>query len=308
MTVCGLSQVRAIKLFQKYLGKLIAFIFKIIGFGFKIIGWILWVLVYPPRKFIGLVMQIVRFTRRWRKKTLERKAMADIETAMHPGSIPISALPIQRESQTSKISYDCPAASSKLEALLSHKPIFLAILRNSHIHTIPNLIASSKFIYYQFTSLRGLSEGPDFLRSATCEQGAKFECASCSMPVCNGCCEERPPISAVTILHLQMCEPRCRKCFFKKMRRRQKGLDGCEHLRAENKETEPWKVCSKCKEQPDEELVRLQEERDLKEMKHLLRRDVQCGKCATTLSPSELRWWACGICGSECYSQHHWAQ
>jgi hypothetical protein len=234
--------------------------------------------------------------------------MVDIETAIRPGSIPIAGPLVRFESQTIEHSRNCPVPNSQFEALFSRRPIFLAILRNSHVQTTLNLIAVSKFINWQFTSLRRTSGAKGFLLSTSCEPGAKFECTSCSIPVCNGCCEERPPISAITTLHLQICEPRCSKCSFKKMRDREVGLNGCAHLRAQNKETEPWKVCVKCKELPERELVRLQEGRDLREMKHLRKGDVQCGECARTLSPSKLRWWACAQCGSECSSQYHWAQ
>jgi len=118
--------------------------------------------------------------------------------------------------------------------------------------------------------------------------------------------------------HIYHCEPYCSQCYYRDLCRRYiAGAPGPEKLYSWEKPKKcvcrtgsvttavARSVCKFCSRMDQHAAVRVREERDKAEVKHLVQQQLRCKGCTKGLNKGRLRWWGCSLCMRECVSDVH---
>ena len=136
-------------------------------------------------------------------------------------------------------------------------------------------------------------------------------CWACGSQVCNRCSIQILPETPRTIVHLELCEPRCSTCYLNFLCRttwetdEMKSCTHCNPKKASRPDPTHEDACTGCAGETLETVRVYREQREVEELRHLAKSSLRCGLCKRGLGKNGPRWWACCKCGQECKSAYH---
>lgn len=298
--------------------------------GLYFVGRFIWLIIRGFFRGLWYILRhispIVRFVSRRTKKWYRYKGSVD--------TLPLySVLEVSREKRsgsstpatlTGPPSYGGHDAidlrnlgpRSKFEQVFGDKtfPIRLVtLLNNSHCQDVSQLALTSRYMRSAILSTASGTHGPGlsdpgFLRVVSCRPGAKSQCWGCSIQICTGCSLTAKAAAPLTDAHLQVCEPRCSRCYLDALCSKESPtykFRACRHGAGLSGGTQLRTVCASCAALSEKGLRERREAREAEELRHLARSSSRCGKCKRRLGLSGPRWWACCQCGKECTGEYH---
>jgi hypothetical protein len=203
-------------------------------------------------------------------------------------------------------------SNHKLQQVLTIEHVLLELVKNLHYEDVINLSKTSKAVREAVYPQHDLPYRIPKLKSMACTPSSKKPCLYCNKIICFDCKATRFLPGLPGRRHVQVCDPYCRACYFKKFSMKPRGTykKPCECTKTD-RTFEFQQMCRTCG-CGDEAVLRekrylryRQEARDIAEGKNLPPgKKVKCGGCNLDLKDGT-RWWVCGKCSGECRDAIH---